>query len=321
MSMVLTALRRSGRVQILDGGMGVLLPKLGVPKDPILWSARALIEEKYHPIVVQAHRAYIDAGATAIITSNYGVIPGYMRKANLNLEAEAPRLAALVGQLAREAAGPKGGGVLVLGSLPPLIDSYRADLLMPDAEAVSWYAMLARAMAPYVDLFVCETMSCPAEAASALKGLKEGDPDGKAWVCFAVDSEGKCRDGTPFNVAVRQLSTFSHVSGVGVNCCIPEAVELAVATLDTDPQASAFASSVERVVYANSYPKEHNEGVKFSTETLDDEDVREDLTAEHYAESAKKWANRSTLPFTFIGGCCGILPHHIKLVAASLKPE
>jgi len=318
--MFLTVLRRSTLargVHIIDGGMGVLLPKLGMPKDPILWSARALVDKEYHPVVVEAHKAFIEAGATAIITNSYGVIPGYLRKAKL--ETQASKLCALAGQLAREAAGPEKGEVLVLGSLPPLLESYRADLLMVDKEAVDWYSMMARSMAPFVDMFVCETMSCPAEAATALQGLREGCPDGKAWVCFTVDSEGKCRDGTPFNEAVRHLSTATNISGIGVNCCMPEAVELAIATLDTDSEASAFASSLERVVYANAYPKEHSEGVEYDTENFDDEAVREDLTAERYAQSAAQWASRSSLPFTAIGGCCGILPEHIQRVAASLK--
>ena len=72
--------------RILDGGMGVLLPKLGMPKDPILWSARALVDKQYHPVVVKAHKEFIDAGAGAIITNSYAVIPGYLRKANLEGE-------------------------------------------------------------------------------------------------------------------------------------------------------------------------------------------------------------------------------------------
>lgn len=296
-----------------------MLPKLGVPKDPILWSARALVDNKHHPAVVRAHQQFIKAGASAIIANSYAVIPGYLRKADL--VGEASRLCELAGRLAREAAGPPGAAdsALVLGSLPPLIDSYRADLLLPKLEAEQWYAMMARAMQPHVDAFVAETMSCPDEAMCAVAGLSQALPEAKAWVCFTVDSSGRCRDGTAFCDAVRALSDFSNVSGVGVNCCVPEAVELAMASLDTDSKAFDFASRVERVVYANAYPVSHSEGLEYDTENFDDEAVRDDLGADRYAEMAASWASREKLPFTVIGGCCGILPSHIQSVVSLLK--
>jgi len=178
--------------------------------------------------------------------------------------------------------------------------------------------MMSRAMAPYVDLFVCETMSCPAEAASALQGLQHSCPDAKAWVAYSVNSEGVCRDGTPFNVAIKELVGKS-VSGIGVNCCMPEAVDLAMASVENDAEASSFAAGLERVVYANAYPKDHSEGIQFDTENFDDESTRLDLNAERYAAHALKWASRPSLPFTTIGGCCGILPSHIQLVSDTLK--
>jgi len=298
--------------------MGVLLPKLGMPKDPIIWSARALVDEDCHPLVVKAHRAFIDAGAEVIIANTYSVIPGYLGKANLI--GDAGKLCAVAGQLARDAAGPSGkGAISVLGSLPPLVDSYRADLMLPEAEAVDWYAMMSKALLPYVDLFVCETMSCPQEATSALRGLEQSCPGAKAWVTYTVDSKGLCRDGTPFNIAVRDLIGRSNVSGVGVNCCMPEAVELAMSTLDSDAEASSFAADLERIVYANAYPKEHSEGLEYSTEDFDDEAVRSDFDGDSYAGWAAEWASRSKLPFTVIGGCCGVLPAHIQSMTMRLN--
>merc|ERR1719329_127707 len=114
-------------------------------------------------------------------------------------------------------------------------------------------------------------MSCPAEAACAVAAVAQALPEAQLWVCFTVDSTGRCRDGTPFNEAVRDLSCAPNVSGVGVNCCMPEAVELAMASLDADAEASAFASTVDRIVYANAYPKSHSEGLEYDTENFDDE--------------------------------------------------
>jgi S-methylmethionine-dependent homocysteine/selenocysteine methylase len=102
---------------------------------------------------------------------------------------------------------------------------------------------------------------------------------------------------------------------------LTQAVEIAFSTLDNDEEAFRFAVGIERVAYANSYPTSLNEGVKFSTETFDDEGVRGDLGAERYANMALQWATRPGLPITVVGGCCGILPEHIREVTAKVKSE
>ena len=211
-------------VTIMDGGTGVLLPLLGMPKDPTLWSARALVDGSLNSLVVQAHEAYLKAGATAIITNTYSITPGKMRKAGLG-DDDAQRLCVRAAQLAQQATGPQQGEVkTILGSLPPLVETYRADLLPPEDDAQAWYGMMGAAMNPYVGIFLCESISCPDEAIMALRGLMKGCPDAKAWISFTVDSKGHCRDGTTFNEAVKKMSVFGDtVTGIGVNCCVPEA--------------------------------------------------------------------------------------------------
>ncbi|KAK3287719.1 hypothetical protein CYMTET_4783 [Cymbomonas tetramitiformis] len=64
--------------------MGGQLCLDGMPQDDLfrkIWSARALVDESLHELVVQTHRRYICAGANAITTSNYGVQPSYYAKA------------------------------------------------------------------------------------------------------------------------------------------------------------------------------------------------------------------------------------------------
>ena len=84
----------------------------GMPQDAQfrqLWSARALVDAALHPLVVAAHRRYMEAGAAAITTNSYGVQPAYYRRAFRALAddngALLERLAALVsvGSLAARA--------------------------------------------------------------------------------------------------------------------------------------------------------------------------------------------------------------------------
>ena len=55
-------------IKILDGGMGQLLLEKGIVSMGTLWSASALLEKKYHQILVDAHLSYINAGSDIIVT-------------------------------------------------------------------------------------------------------------------------------------------------------------------------------------------------------------------------------------------------------------
>ena len=58
------------KLRILDGGMGQELHARGLISKGTLWSTSAILDEKYHNIVVDTHMAYINAGAEVIITNN-----------------------------------------------------------------------------------------------------------------------------------------------------------------------------------------------------------------------------------------------------------
>ena len=59
------------KTRILDGGMGQELMAKGLKPKASLWSATALIEKKYHQLVVNAHLDFIKAGADVIVTNNF----------------------------------------------------------------------------------------------------------------------------------------------------------------------------------------------------------------------------------------------------------
>ena len=59
------------KVKILDGGMGQALLSKGLKAKGSLWSTTALIEEKYHQLVIEAHLDFIKSGADVIVTNNF----------------------------------------------------------------------------------------------------------------------------------------------------------------------------------------------------------------------------------------------------------
>ena len=59
------------KVRILDGGMGQELLARGLKARGTLWSATALLDKKYHKLVIDTHLDFIEAGADVIITNNF----------------------------------------------------------------------------------------------------------------------------------------------------------------------------------------------------------------------------------------------------------
>jgi hypothetical protein len=63
-------------VFLLDGGTGEELFRHGVPCDRTIWSAHALVHEKYHAVVQTVHESFLKANCQAITTNSYGCVPG-----------------------------------------------------------------------------------------------------------------------------------------------------------------------------------------------------------------------------------------------------
>ena len=59
------------KIRILDGGMGQELHARGLVSKGTLWSTSAVLDKKYHNLIVDIHSEYIEAGAEVIVTTNF----------------------------------------------------------------------------------------------------------------------------------------------------------------------------------------------------------------------------------------------------------
>ena len=59
------------KTKILDGGMGQELLARGMEPNGTLWSANALLQEKYHQLLLDTHLDFIKAGADVIVTTTF----------------------------------------------------------------------------------------------------------------------------------------------------------------------------------------------------------------------------------------------------------
>ena len=102
-------------LKILDGGLGQELLSRGVKAKGTLWSASALIEEKYHELLIKTHLDYIKAGADVITTNTFATRRIRLKENRaLGLFKELNELA---GKLAIKARHLSKKNVLIAGSL------------------------------------------------------------------------------------------------------------------------------------------------------------------------------------------------------------
>ena len=115
-------------IQILDGGMGRELKKIGAPFRQPEWSALALMQSP--ELVSDVHTHFLNAGAAVITTNTYALVPFHIGDQTFNEQAF--KLAETAAKLARDAVnaqqGEQEGNLSVAGCIPPAFGSYRPDL-------------------------------------------------------------------------------------------------------------------------------------------------------------------------------------------------
>ncbi len=283
---------------VLDGGMGRELLRIGAPFRQPEWSALALLEGP--DWVVQAHANFIDAGAQVITTNSYAVVPFHLGEDRF--AARGQELAELSGRLARRAVVERSAtDVRVAGSLPPLFGSYRPDLFDP-IDAPRIIDPLVAGLAPYVDVWLGETLGCVAEARTVRDAIdRVGAGDRPLWISYTLDDHhpGTLRSGESIGDAVATAVDLGAVA-VLFNCCQAETITPAIRTA-----RDRVGDGIDIGGYANRFLSSHTDGGEANAQLAT---FRDDLDPASYNEFVVAWLDAGA---TIVGGCCGMEPEHI----------
>jgi S-methylmethionine-dependent homocysteine/selenocysteine methylase len=279
---------------LLDGGMGQELINRKASGQGVLWSAKALFSSP--DAVVAVHEDYIRAGADVITTNSYACIRNNFEPEGLvDRLGEMNRLSAELAQRARDACGKP---VLIAGSMGPQNGSYRPDLVGSYKETEALYREQAEYLGPYVDFFICETLSCRRESRAAIAAaLTIGKP---VWLSWSIEDSGAAnlRSGEALVDAWQDIK-YSGVSAVLLNCSPPEAIGKAL------PQLIEL-SDLPVGAYANAFTPIPEKWDFHGDASIPPS--RTDVTPEAYAKHALGWVEAGA---RIIGGCCEVGPAHI----------
>ncbi len=274
---------------VADGGMGTSLIEAGAP----VGTCFELLNVEHPERVLAIHRAFVDAGATLLLTNTFG--------AN-RYRLETHGLGERVDELNRAGVGlvRRAGGRFVAGSMGPLGVRLAPYGRVRAEHAFEAYAEQAAALFQAgVDLIVVETQSDLKEMEQAL-GAARGAAPGIAIVVSATftKDDRTLLGSTPEQIAGRLVELGADA--IGANCGEGPAQVLRViramrpwssdVPLVARPNAGGPAQIGGRFVYP--------------------------ATPAYLAEHAKLMVGEGV---AVVGGCCGTNPAHTAAVADAIR--
>lgn len=276
-------------IHIFDGAVGTRLYDKGVyinrSYDELNLTAPDLVRE--------VHGEYVRAGAEIIETNTYGATEHKLQSYGLDKSLREINIAAA--RLARDAAGERA---FVAGAIGPL--GLRIEPYGPTSfdEAKDMFKAQAEALLEGgVDLFVLETFSDLSEIRQAIRAIQE--------ICdlpfiaqMTIQMDGNTSFGTTPEVFTTRLDEWG-ADVIGLNCGVGPALVLsAIETmrpvtkkkLSVQPNAGLPRDVQGRQMYM--------------------------CSPEYMATYARRFIQVGA---SFIGGCCGTTPSHIKLLADAIR--
>ena len=295
------------QTRILDGGMGQELLARGMEPNGTLWSANALLQEKYHKLLLDTHVDFIKAGAEVIVTTTFTT--RQIRLKDNNVEDKFEYLNKKAGEIAQKAK-KLYPNVLIAGGLPPQYLTYEADP-RPDTEIADNFKTQAELLNPYVDFFYFDVLSSVKEFKIAIDCISKFN---KPYLIGAHISEGT---NLPSGEKISEIITkikHEKLLGIMLSCISPENYDLNLNEIKN--LGIPFGFKLNGFIKTN--PKPNYTGAYNNSKSGNPNEflgVREDLTPEKMSEFAKKFKDAGA---TILGGCCETRPSHIKAFA-SLK--
>ena len=292
------------KIRILDGGMGQELLARGLDINGTLWSANALLNKKFHKLVLETHLDFINAGAEVIVTTTFS--SKRIRLRENNIEDKFEYLNKKAGEIA-QSAKKLNPHILIAGGLPPQNLVYEADN-RPDNEIKDNFFDQAKLLDPYVDFFYLDVYSSVKEFKLSIEAIKSFN---KPYLIGAHISEGvRLPSGEKISDIMTEID-HKNLIGIMLSCISPENFELNLNEIKSlgvpfGFKLNGFKLTNPKSGYANNYSKSKTGN---PNEFLG---KREDLTPQKLAKFAKKFKEAGA---TILGGCCETKPSHIMEIA------
>jgi 5-methyltetrahydrofolate--homocysteine methyltransferase len=310
------------RILVLDGAMGTEIQNYRLTEADFQGSRFAdweiplkgnndLLNLTRPDVIGEIHRKYIEAGADFVETNTFSATTIAM--ADYKMEALAAEIARQGARIARdvadEAEARLGRPVGVMGAIGPTNKtlSLSPNVNDPGYRDVTFdqvreaYFEQAEAMAPFIDVFLIETVFDTLNAKAAIKALF--DLRAQKGIDLPIIISGTITDASGRTLSGQTAEAFwnsvRHAKpwAIGLNCALG-------ADLMRQHIAAISRVADTRVI---AYP---NAGLP---NAFGEYDETPDQTSAHLRE----WANSGLV--NVLGGCCGTSPGHIAAIAQAIR--
>ena len=286
--------------------MGQQLLSKGLKSKGSLWSATALIEKKYHQLVVDSHLEFISSGADVIVTNNFSARRTRMIQNKVDEHFNYANEKA--GELALKAKEISKKNILIAGSLPAQNNTYVLDERDKKIIEKGFYDQ-AVLLKPFVDFYYLDVLSGSKECEIALNVTEKLNLP--VLVGLHIKKNGKL----PSNESIREVvekCRNKNWLGLILACVSPEIIENSVDEIKNLNMPFGYKANLWKVeepvpVHKFATPKD-----KIGTNPNKTMGSRDDYTDIQFLELAKRMISKGA---TILGGCCETKPFHIKKIS------
>ena len=294
------------KLRILDGGMGQELHSRGLVSKGTLWSTSAILDEKYHDLIIDIHLDYIEAGAEIITTTNFSSRRIRMEQNKVNdLFEYANQKACELALKAKEKAKKE---IFIAGSIPAQFDTYKKDTRANEIIHQNFNDQIS-CMKDFVDFFYLDVISSGREIAIASEIIDKLNKP--ILVGIHLLKNGKLPSDETISDVIKKYKSSNWI-GIVASCVSIEIAENSINELKI--QNLPFGYKVN--LWGNDEPSPMR---KINTAKFDEDAVnlntimgRREVSEDLFKELGKKFINNGA---TILGGCCETNPKHIAALS------
>ena len=291
------------QTRILDGGMGQQLLEKGLVSKGTLWSTSAILDKKFHQLVIDVHLSFINSGAEVIVTNTFSsrklrLIQNKVEEHFKYVNEEACLLSIKAKELSKKK-------ILIAGSLPCQTDTYVEDKRDSKIIEKDFYEQ-AEIIAPHVDFLYLDVISSGREidiASNVAEKLNK-----PVLVGVHLKKNGLLSTGETLSEILQKYKSNSWIGLIGA-CISPEIAGNCASDISKLNIPFGFKANLWKVeeptpvkTFNTAKPNEIGTNPNIAL------GKREDVSGKSLYKFYEKIVNKGA---TILGGCCETTPEHI----------
>ena len=293
-------------LRILDGGMGQELHAKGLISKGTLWMTSAVLDEKYHNLIVDTHLDYISAGAEVITTATFSSRLIRMEQNKVDHLFEFANKKAC--ELALKAKQISEKEIFIAGSIPAQFDTYKEDT-RENKIIYDSFSRQINCIIEFVDFIYLDVISSGREIAIATEIIEKFNKP--ILVGIHLSKNGRLPSGEKIEEVINKYKSSSW-AGILSSCVSMEIAEASINELKIHDlpfgyKVNLWGNEEPLPIRKINIAKFNENAVNLNT-IMGKRVIEDDI----YKQLGQKFIDNGA---TILGGCCETSPKHTKILS------